>query len=132
MPASSNTDGGSNVPREESRVGSLLSLLQRIETAIEAETAAIRSNGSYDLAAFNARKSRHLYELGQAFKGIRKSDLGPEHRAAIVRLRERLAENEATISANMSAVGEIATLLQSAIEQAQTDGTYSTHEFAQG
>ena len=46
-------------------------------------------------------------------------------------LRDKLADNEATIRAHMGAVNEVADLLQDAIQRAQTDGTYSQQEFGQ-
>lgn len=107
----------------------LIPLLERVTEAIEAETAAIRSEPHFDIKAANARKSRHLHELGRAFKGVKPQQLGEEHRQAMMRLRDSLATNEATIQAHLSAVGEVAALLQSAIERAQADGTYSVREF---
>ncbi|WP_274425794.1 hypothetical protein [Chelativorans sp. YIM 93263] len=117
---------------EGPRTDNLLALLARIESAIQAETDGIRSDPAFDVANANMRKSRHLYELGRAFKGVKPDDLGADHRAAILQLRETLAANESTIEAHLSAVGEVATLLQDAIEQAQADGTYSAQEFGQG
>ncbi|WP_246248989.1 hypothetical protein [Chelativorans alearense] len=115
--------------KTDGRTGALLALIERITDAIEAETAAIRSDPKYDIKASNARKSRHLHELGKAFKGIVPEDLGVDHREAMLRLRGKLAANEATIEAHLGAVGEVAALLQKAIEQAQADGTYTVREF---
>ncbi len=52
-----------------------------------------------------------------------------EHRAALERLRDKLAINESAIRAHLNAVNEIATLMQNAIQHAETDGTYSAGEF---
>lgn len=117
---------------EGMRTDNLLALIARIEKSIEAETASIRSNPAFDMAAANTRKGRHLYELGRAFKSIRQQEVSAEHRAAMIRLRESVATNEATIKAHLSAVSEVASLLQDAIERAQADGTYSVREFGQG
>jgi hypothetical protein len=46
-----------------------------------------------------------------------------------LRLREKLAANEAVILAHLSAVAEVATLMQDAIQRADADGTYSVDEF---
>ncbi|WEX08334.1 hypothetical protein [Chelativorans sp. AA-79] len=115
----------------DGRGSSLLSLMVRIEDCIETETASLRADPRFDIKASNARKGRHLHELTKALKGMKESDLDPEHRAAMTRLRAKLAINEATIRAHLSAVGEIASLLQNVIERAQADGTYSMHEFGQ-
>ncbi|WP_367718134.1 hypothetical protein AB2N04_07825 [Nitratireductor sp. GISD-1A_MAKvit] len=110
---------------------SALAIMRRIEETIEAETQAIRTDPDFDLKASNARKSRHLYELTRALKGANEAGLASAHRDALLRLRDKLAENEATIRAHMSAVNDVAELVQSAIESAQTDGTYSENAFGQ-
>ena len=110
---------------------SALAIMRRIEETIDAETVAIRSDPQFDLKASNIRKSRHLYELNKALKGANEAGLAAQHRDALVRLREKLAANEATIKAHIGAVSEVAALLQDAIERTQTDGTYSQREFGQ-
>lgn len=111
------------------RAEALLALIGRIEETVEAEVAGIRSNARFDIKASNARKSRQLYELGRVFEGLDPESLDSEHRAALARLREKLAVNEAAIRAHLSAVGEVASLLQKAIEEVQADGTYSISAF---
>lgn len=109
----------------------LLALLGRIEETVEAEASGIRNGFRFDIKASNARKSRQLYDLGRAFEGLDPQTLDVEQRAALARLREKLASNEATIKAHLSAVGEVAGLLQQAIEEVQADGTYSISAFGQ-
>jgi len=46
-----------------------------------------------------------------------------------VRLRDKLARNEAVIGAHLSAVAEVAALMQEAIQRAEADGTYSADAF---
>lgn len=111
------------------RPGNLSIIIGRIEEAVEEETAGIRANGSFDLKASNARKSRCLYELNRAMKGINQADMLSEHREGLTRLRQKLAKNEAAILAHLSAVTEVANLLKNAIQHAEADGTYSANEF---
>lgn len=109
--------------------GNLLGIIARIEEAVETETAAIRTDVNFDLKASNARKSRYLYELNKASRGLSPSDLGAEHKAGLARLRQKLAANEVAILAHLNAVSEVAALLQNAIQGAEADGTYSSAEF---
>lgn len=109
--------------------GNLLVIIARIEEAVEHETASIRKDPRFDIGASNARKSRYLYELNKATKGLAPADLQGEHRDGLVRLRQKLAANEAAILAHLSAVNEVAGLLQNAIQGAEADGTYSSAEF---
>jgi hypothetical protein len=109
--------------------GSLSSIIRRIEDTIDLETAAIRKDTGFDLAASNARKSRYLYELNRAATGLSPQNLSDEHVEGLKRLRTKLEINEQTILAHLNAVTEVAGMLQEAIQQAEADGTYSASEF---
>ncbi|PWJ83708.1 hypothetical protein C7441_108100 [Pseudaminobacter salicylatoxidans] len=112
------------------RLGNLSAIIGRIVEAVDQETAAIRRGGAdFDIKAANMRKSRYLYELTRATKGIEDAEVLAEHRDSLVHLRERLAANESVILAHMNAVGEVAALMQSVIQRAETDGTYTEGEF---
>ena len=108
---------------------SILAIVGRIEEAIETETVQISADPAFDIKASNARKGRYLYELNRAMKGVSLPDLGDDYRAGLVRLRGKLAANEAAILAHLSAVTEVAALLQDVIQNSEADGTYSTHSF---
>lgn len=109
--------------------GSLALIIRRIEDAIDLETAGIRENVEFDIAASNARKSRYLYELSKAAGALSQRPLGEEHRESLQRLRAKLEVNERVILAHLGAVKEVADLLQGAIQRAEADGTYSAGEF---
>jgi hypothetical protein len=111
------------------RPSNLGALIGRIEEAVDEETSAIRTDIHFDIKASNARKSRCLYELTRALKGAGAPDFPVEHCDGLIRLRDKLAINEAAIRAHLNAVNEIATLMQNAIQHAETDGTYSAGEF---
>ena len=111
---------------------SLSTIIGRIEEAVAEETVGIKTDMSFDIKSSNARKSRYLYELTRAMKGVGEADFLAEHRDGIKRLRETLARNEAAIKAHLNAVNEVATLMQNAIRHAENDGTYSAGEFGWG
>lgn len=111
------------------RPGNLAAIIGRIEEVVDEETAGIRSGTDYDLKASNARKSRYLYELNRAMKGGSEAEFLEQHREGLIRLRHKLATNEAAILAHLNAVNEIANLLKNAIQNSEADGTYSAGEF---
>ncbi|MGE0500382.1 MAG: hypothetical protein AB7I79_01870 [Rhizobiaceae bacterium] len=119
-------------PHLAARPGSLATIIERVEKAIEEETSAIRADPRFDIKASNARKSRHLYELTRAMKGLAATELGPDHRDGIMRLRGKLVENETVLRAHLDAVSEVAGLIRGAIERAEADGTYSAGAFGYG
>jgi hypothetical protein len=118
-----------NAPEQTVPAINLGALIGRIGEAVEEETASIRTDIRFDIKASNARKSRYLYELTRALKGAREGSVPAEHRDGLIRLRDKLADNEAAIRAHLSAVNEVATLMQNVIQHAENDGTYSAGEF---
>jgi hypothetical protein len=114
------------------RPAALSAIIGRIEEAIEQETAGIRGNPDFDIKTSNARKSRHLYELNRAMKGLPQAEVLSEHSAALTRLRGKLTENEQALRAHLNAVTEVAGLIRDAIQNAEADGTYSVNEFGAG
>lgn len=109
---------------------SIAAIIGRIEEAVETETISINKDPAFDIKASNARKGRYLYELNRAMKGVALQELGDDHRESLVRLRHKLVANEAAILAHLSAVSEVAALLQNVIQHSEADGTYSTHAFS--
>lgn len=109
--------------------GNIPAIIRRIEKAVDAETAAIRTDVNFDLKASNARKSRYLYELNRATRGLDMQLVGSGIRTELARLREKLEDNEQAILAHLNAVKEVASMLQTAIQHAENDGTYTAHQF---
>ena len=105
-------------------------LLARIEEVIDTETVAIRTDVNFDIAASNARKSRHLYDLMRALRGQNDQALMEAFRPEIERLRDKLAINQQAVTAHLEAVTEVAALIKTALQEAEADGTYSQAEFA--
>lgn len=109
--------------------GTIPTIIQRIEEAVDIETAAIKTDVNFDLKASNARKSRYLYELNRATRDLDPDMVGAETRSGLARLREKLELNERAILAHLNAVKEVATMVQDAIQHSENDGTYSAYEF---
>lgn len=109
--------------------GNLTAIIARIEEAVDDETAQIRRDVSFDIRASNARKSRYLYELSKAVKGLAPADLASDQRDAFARLQGKLVANEQAIRAHLDAVGEVASLIRDAMQRAENDGTYSESAF---
>lgn len=108
----------------------LTAVIGRIEETVEAETSAIRTDIGFDIEESNARKSRYLHELNRAVGALGGKPLPAEQRDMVLRLRAKLAANEAAILAHLNAVSEVAGIIQQSIQSAETDGTYSESAFA--
>jgi len=100
------------------------SALDRLEEAIDEETAMLAAHRPADLAGFNQRKSRSLLELTRLSRTLPSSP-DPAIKERLARLRDKLARNQAVLGLHLSAVREIGTLLVNAFGEAESDGTYA-------
>ncbi len=112
-------------------LATLISALERLEELVDHETEALRRRTPVDLADINRRKSRSLLELSRAARGLdlRRSDL---LQARLDRLREKLADNQGVLSLHLSAAQEVGAILDQALRDAESDGTYSTYGSGEG
>lgn len=108
---------------------SISAIIGRIEEAIESETAAITADPAFDIRASNMRKSRHLYDLNRALKGVNPADIAGRHRDDVIRLKAKLAANQAAILAHLNAVTEVASMIKDAIQHSENDGTYNSYSY---
>lgn len=112
-------------------LATLVSALERLEDLVDQETDALRRRVPLDLADINRRKSRSLLELSRAARGveIRQTDALQQR---LDRLREKLSDNQAVVSLHLAAAQEVGAILDQALREAESDGTYSTYGAAEG
>lgn len=112
-------------------LATLVSALDRLEELVDHETEALRLRAPLDLADINRRKSRSLLELSRAARGV---DIGRSDalQARLDRLRVKLADNQGVLSLHLSAAHEVGAILDQALRDAESDGTYSTYGAAEG
>lgn len=112
-------------------LATLVSALERLEDLVDQETDALRRRAPLDLADINRRKSRSLLELSRAARGteVRQADALQQR---LGRLREKLLDNQAVVSLHLAAAQEVGAILDQALREAESDGTYSTYGAAEG
>lgn len=112
-------------------VATLISALDRLEETIDLENAAFEARGPLDLAEINRRKSRALLELSRAARGLpERLDAATAHRLA--RLKVKLDRNQYVIALRIAAAREVGAILDRALAEAESDGTYSIHDARPG
>jgi hypothetical protein len=99
--------------------------IERLEEAVEQETAALRAHSSVDFRAFNDRKSQGLLELTRAMRHIEGAAPEPALVARLISLRAKLEVNSAALKLHLDAVREISAAMADAMRDAEHDGTYS-------
>ncbi len=106
-------------------VSGLLSAIRRLETIVEEETVALATGQKVDFDDFSMRKSRSMLEFVRLMRA--RMHLGGETEITeeIQRLREKLERNRSLLEMHYDAVREVATIIVTAIKDAESDGTYT-------
>lgn len=107
-------------------------VLNRLETIVDAENAGIGTNPSFDLQTSNAHKSRCLYELAMLSRDVPADEMPKSFAPQLKKLREKLAINTQRVSAHLEAVRAVVQLLKDAMREQEADGTYSQEQFRLG
>ncbi len=106
-------------------LGLVESAIERLEEAVEQETAALQTRAGIDLKEFNDRKSQGLLELTRAMRHIEGAVPEPELVTRLARLRSKLETNSAALKMHLEAVREVSAVMADAMREAESDGTYS-------
>ena len=115
------------IPEAVSQSGqqsSLHTVIARLGTFIELETDQIQSEKNFDFGASSEKKSRLLFELNRACRGLDFTQLDRAVLTELSRLKRALARNEARIKAHLSAVREVSDLMVTILKNEEADGTY--------
>lgn len=103
----------------------VFSVISRIEGYLDEETEALNKSLNFDFKMSNDRKSQGLLDLNQALRHLQKSDVNSDLQLRLATFREKLAVNLRKIQLHLDAVKEIAAMLSDAIQNAESDGTYT-------
>ena len=111
--------------RGHTAVVALFGAIDRLEQAVDIETETLRANRPADLAAFNHRKSHGLLELGRAMRALGGTPPDDMVRDRLSILRGKLEQNRSVLGLHLRAMQEISGIIARAMEEAESDGTYS-------
>jgi hypothetical protein len=103
----------------------VISVVRRIESYLDEETAALEKYIDFDFKASNDRKSQGLLDFNQAIRRLQPSDVNADLKGRLAVFRQKLAANLRTIRLHLNAVKEIASIVSEAIQNAESDGTYT-------
>jgi hypothetical protein len=105
----------------------VIAVIRRIEGYLEEETIALDKAPDFDLKASNDRKSQGLVDLNQAMRRLKNTDINQDLEMRLQAFRKTLAINLRKIRLHLDAVKEITAMLSEAIQNADSDGTYTRH-----
>ncbi len=111
-----------------SMIEGFLKTVERIEKVLDLETQMLEENKPFALHDFNHKKSHGLLELSRAMSACRSLDRATFEavtKVPVARLRGKLERNLARLETHLKAVTEIAAIITRAIQDHESDGTYS-------
>jgi hypothetical protein len=103
----------------------VIAVIERIESYLDEETAALQNSREFDFKASNDRKSQGLVDLNQALRRLPQAQLNADLKSRLEAFRQKLAVNLRIIRLHLDAVKELASILSDAIRDAESDGTYT-------
>jgi hypothetical protein len=103
----------------------VISVVRRLEGYLDEETAALEKSLDFDFKTSNDRKSQGLLDFNQALRRLQPADVNADLKVRLASFRQKLATNLRTIRLHLDAVKEIASVLSEAIQNAESDGTYT-------
>src|SRR5262245_43381562 len=89
-------------------------VLNRLETIVDAENAGIGIDPNFDLQTSNAHKSRCLYELAMLSRDVAPEQMPKSFASQLKGLREKLATNAQRVSAHLEAARAVVQLIKDA------------------
>lgn len=129
------TDALSGGAKSNPLLEAFFNSVRKLESLLDLETQLLNQNKPVALHDFNHKKSHGLLELSRAMNACRAHDRSMfdlEARAPLARLRTKLESNLASLQTHLAAVGEIAAIIARAIQDHESDGTYSLARYAKG
>jgi len=120
----------SEAPSGASRA--MWSVLDRLEQALDHETAELMALRSADFNRLNEIKSRLLLDASRAMRAMRDEVGDGRLIARLSTLRLKLEHNRLAIGMHLDAVREIASAMTSTLIDAESDGTYSASSRVSG
>ncbi|HEY8128015.1 MAG TPA: hypothetical protein VIF39_04770 [Hyphomicrobium sp.] len=103
----------------------VMTIIRRIESYLDEETTALIDPLKFDFKASSDRKSQGLLDLNQALRRLQQTDVNADLQVRLGTFREKLAGNLRKIRLHLDAVKEIVSMLSDAIQNAESDGTYT-------
>ena len=100
----------------------------RLEGILEKETTMLTECRMIALDEFNHKKHHGLLELSRAMDAMRGADqnrFAPDPKLILAGLRAKLQKNLAMLQMHLDAVGTIAAIIAHAIQEHDSDGTYT-------
>ena len=100
-------------------------VIERLEAAIEAETAALTAHRADAIADFTRQKRQGFLELNRIMQAMERTIPSQDIITRLVTFRRALEANDAILRVHLRAAQEVTGLIVKVMRDAESDGTYS-------
>jgi hypothetical protein len=114
---------------ESARLGIFMQAIARVEETLQVEAAVISEYRNDDLPMVNERKTRALFDLDRAIKGLPHDEVSDEAWIRVRKLRDQLEESRRLLLIHLNAAREISALIEKVMAESDSDGTYNFSSF---
>ena len=111
------------------RLGIFLQAVARVEETLQSEAEIISEYRNDELPALNERKTRALFDLDRAIKGLQPEEVNEDAWARVRNLRDTLEESRKLLLIHLTAAQEISALIEKVMAESDSDGTYNFATF---
>jgi hypothetical protein len=120
---------GASMQSADGAGGMALATIERLISTLDDEMQQIAKRQAVDYQEFNLRKSQALLELSRLTPALSSSSARPALRSAFARLRAKLEASRRVLRLQLNAAQAVSNLLSRAIQEGQSDGTYSAFDW---
>jgi hypothetical protein len=126
----SKIDSRASGPTSESAtLGIFTQAIARVEETLQMETAIVSEYRNDELPMLNERKTRALFDLDRAIKGLHPEDVTEDAWRRVSGLRDQLEESRRLLLIHLNAAREISALIEKVMAESDSDGTYNFASF---
>lgn len=104
----------------------IVSVVSRLADLLDQETQQLEKNDVSNLSYFIDQKSRSLFDLSRALAAYENTSSVIGLDDELARLRRSYEKNRSMLGIHLASVQEITEIIATAMQQAESDGTYST------
>ncbi len=106
-------------------VAAFMTVVERVESVLEAETEALTRNLPVDITDLGNRKRQGLLEMTRALRAATAAGPRADIRDRLTTFARKLERNRMVLGSQLLAVREIAEIIAQTMQEAESDGTYS-------
>lgn len=107
----------------------LLTMVERLEEVVDAETAALTEHRVMDLAVYTRKKSQLLLEVTRLTRMMKLPSADAKLHSQLQSLRTSLDLNRTTLDLHLRAANQLTEVISDAVRAAESDGTYSASQY---